>query len=190
MRSANVPLSGSLVQEKARALAALHGIENFDCSSGWLWRFKQRNGISSLVISGEANKVDETEINKWLDTFMTEFKAYSPRDVFNLDETGVFFNLLPDRTLDFQGTKCHGGSKSKERLTVVLCCNADGSEKLKPWVIGKSKNPRCFKKINMLTLPCTYSNHKSAWIDAKAFREWLAKFDRRMVSESRHVLNP
>jgi len=69
-----------------------------------------------------------------------------------------------------------------------LCCNADGSKKLKPWVIGKSKNPRCFKNINMLTLPCTYSNHKSAWIDAKAFPEWLAKFDRRMVSESRHVL--
>ena len=175
-----------MVTEKARALAALHGIENFDCSSAWLWRFKQRNGISSLVISGETNEVDEAEINKWLDKFVADFRTYSPRDVFSLDVTGVFFNLLPDRTLDFNGTKCHGGSKSTERLTVVLCCNADGSEKLKPWVIGKSRNPKCF---NMVTLPRTYSNHKSAWIDAKAFRERLIKFDRRMASGGRHELS-
>ena len=33
----------------------------------------------------------------------------------------------------------------KERLTLLLCCNALG-EKLKPVVVGKSNNSRAFKK--------------------------------------------
>ena len=44
----------------------------------------------------------------------------------------------------FKGELCHGGKNSKERLTVLLCYNADGSEKLTSIVIGKFKKPRCF----------------------------------------------
>jgi hypothetical protein len=35
---------------------------------------------------------------------------------------------------------------SKDRVTVALCANTTG-EKLKPLLIGKSENPRCFLKI-------------------------------------------
>jgi hypothetical protein len=30
----------------------------------------------------------------------------------------------------------------------AICCNGDGSDRLSLWVIGKYKNPRCFKNIN------------------------------------------
>ena len=43
--------------------------------------------------------------------------------------------------MEFKEELCRGGKNSKERLTVLLCCNADGSEKLTPIVIGKSKKP-------------------------------------------------
>jgi hypothetical protein len=29
-----------------------------------------------------------------------------------------------------------------ERLTVLLACNADGGDKLTPFVVGKSQNPK------------------------------------------------
>lgn len=86
-----------------------------------------------------------------------------------------------------KGENCHGGERSKQRLTVVLTCNSDGSEKLRPWIIGKSKNPRCFKNID-LSLPCDYTHQKNAWIDTVAFRKWLIKFNQTMVVKRRQVL--
>jgi hypothetical protein len=46
--------------------------------------------------------------------------------------------------MTFKGDTCNDGNKSKDRLTILFCCNSDGSEKLKPLVIGKSKNQRFF----------------------------------------------
>ena len=34
--------------------------------------------------------------------------GYGARDVFNADETGLFFRLLPDKTLLFKGEDCQG----------------------------------------------------------------------------------
>ena len=49
-----------------------------------------------------------------------------------------------------KGEKVVGGKKMKERLTILLACNADGSDELTPLVIGKSQNPRCFKNVRKL----------------------------------------
>lgn len=188
VRASNLPVSGPIIQKKAKEIALKYDITDFDCSSGWLWRFQKRHGIVSHEISGEAAKVNETTVADWLSTFEAVRKSYLPKDIFNMDETGLFYNLLPNRTLDFKGKRCHGGAKSKQRLTVVLCCNSDGSEKHKAWVIGKAENPRCFKNFNKLHLPCEYTSHKSSWIDSKAFREWLLKLNRRMVTQHRNIL--
>lgn len=74
-----------------------------------------------------------------------------------MDESGFFYKLLPNRTLQMKGESCHGGKRSKERLTVVLCANMDGTDKLKPLVIGKFANPRCFKSVKSLTV--TYKSN-------------------------------
>ncbi|XP_011860197.1 PREDICTED: tigger transposable element-derived protein 6-like [Vollenhovia emeryi] len=105
-----------------------------------------------------------------------------------MDETGIFFKLYPDRTLSFKGNKCHGGNKSKQRITAVFVCNSDGSEKLPAWIIRKSKQPRCFKHINLSILTCQYTHHQNSWIDAVAFRKWLLKFNSSMASQNRHIL--
>ena len=81
-------------------------------------------------------------------------QGYEPKNVFNADETGLFFKLLPDKTLEFKKEPWHGGKHSKDRITVLVGANADGSEKLPLLVIGKSKKPRCFK--NVRSLPVNY----------------------------------
>lgn len=69
-------------------------------------------------------------------------KKYCERDVFNADESGLFFKCLPDKTLTFKNQKCHGGKNSKQRVTLMLAANMVGSEKLKILLIGKSAKPR------------------------------------------------
>lgn len=78
---------------------------------------------------------------------------------------------------------------SKERLTVLLACNMDGSEKLPPLVIGKSKKPRAFKRLHANEkLPVTYNNNKTAWMTTELFVEWLKGIDRQMMLQKRQIL--
>ena len=74
------------------------------------------------------------------------------------------FQALPNRTLELRGKKCTGGKHSKVRLTGMSAASATG-EKVPLLVIGKSKNPRCFK--NMKSLPCMYKAREKSWMDQK-----------------------
>ena len=51
--------------------------------------------------------------------------SYEMRNIYNMDETGIFFRALPDKTLHVRGTDCPGGKRAKDRLTVALCVNAE-----------------------------------------------------------------
>ncbi|KRZ66996.1 Tigger transposable element-derived protein 6 [Trichinella papuae] len=39
---------------------------------------------------------------------------------------------------------------AKQILTILFCCNANGTEELRPLVIGKSLKPCCFKGAHHL----------------------------------------
>lgn len=73
---------------------------------------------------------------------LRDYKAF---DIYNIDETGLFFQDLPYKSLVVMGSDCAGGKKSKERLIVALCINAE-REFEEPLVIRKSLKPHCLKK--------------------------------------------
>ena len=62
---------------------------------------------------------------------------YAPKDIFNADETGLYFRALPTRSMVVKGDPRKGTKSSKERITALLAASAT-AEKLKPYVIGKS----------------------------------------------------
>ena len=70
-------------------------------------------------------------------------------------QPGLNWKRTPDRSLATQSYT--GTKKSKDRITIVLTSNADGSEKFLAWVIGKSENLRSFSKINRKNLRIIYS---------------------------------
>ena len=107
-----------------------------------------------FLVSGESNSAPTTAIAQWkTDVLPKLLQTYRSRDIFNADETGIFFEAMPHRMHVFKGKACHGGKKSKSCLTALLCANMDGSEKQPALIIGKSKKPRCFKGIQSLPLP-------------------------------------
>lgn len=76
------------------------------------------------------NGVGIDKVNEWHTGEIIKLIAdYSPDDIFNADETGLFFQLLPQHTLAAKGDHCRGGEKAKQRLTTLFCCNASGTEK-------------------------------------------------------------
>lgn len=129
--------------------------------------FKKRNSITFKAVQGEEGSVNVGELTDWQTSVLRdELEKYEPKDVFNLDETGLFWKLQPNKTMAFKGERCTAGKKSKDRLTVVVGANTDGSEKLPLLVIGKSAKPRCFKNAKV---PVNYTANKKAWMTSKLF---------------------
>ena len=77
-------------------------------------------------------------MEEWAQRLSTILDRFNENDVFNADETSLVYRATLDRSLVLSKEECKCGKKSKERLTVLLCSNLTGTEKLKPVVIGKS----------------------------------------------------
>ena len=187
-RSRGIPVPGSLLQEKAMALAKARDNDTpFAASNGWLEAWKKRNNIKGAVLSGKAADVREEDVTSWKERLGDLCKGYDPKDIFNADETGLFFRTLPNRSLVVRKDSCKGGKQSKQRITVLLAASAMG-EKLKPLVIGKSANPRCFKGVNKTALGVQYEANKKAWMVSDLFRSWLKSLDRKFAAAGRNIL--
>lgn len=183
----DIPISGPLIRAKAEEFDLQLGIEGFACSERWLTRFKERNGLVFRAVSGEAAAADATACGDWQARRLPEIlQEYSPESIYNVDETALFFKLLPSKSLSFKGERCTGGKLSKDRLTVLIGANMTGSDKLKPLVIGKSKHPRCFK--NVASLPVSYQANSKAWMTQAIFREWIYREDARFSREKKNGL--
>nr|XP_045589607.1 tigger transposable element-derived protein 7-like [Procambarus clarkii] len=63
-------------------------------------------------------------------------------------------------------------SVKKERFSALLCCNADGSNRTKYAIVGKSANLRALKNC-MNRLPVIYYNTKNAWFTQIIFEDWF-----------------
>lgn len=185
-RDQNVPIGGNILKEKALRYAESLGIKDFKASEGWLTNFKKRHGLSFRKLCGESAAVEDEVCDEWRADLKDILKNYAPRDIFNADETALFFKCLPDKTMTYKNEKCHGGKLSKERVTLLFATNMDGSEKLRPVMIGKSAKPRCFKNIK--SFPMTYKSNKKAWITTDLFNEWLLCVNKQMKSQSRKIL--
>ena len=165
------------------------GYEHFEASSGFLSRFTMRNALVSKKASGESASVNKEETSAYLtDVLPGLLERYDANDIYNVDETGLFYKLLPDKTYTLKNEDCHGGKLSKERATILLGANSTGTDKLKPLVIGKSVKPRCFNGIDISTLPVSYEANKKAWMTSILFNQWLSNWNRKLHSQNRKVL--
>ena len=98
--------------------------DEFKSSNGYIARFKARHAIESKLILGEGASAPESTVNEWVETILPSIiKGYQPRDIYNVDETGLLYQMMPHRTLAFKRDSCQGGKPLKSRITVLLGSN-------------------------------------------------------------------
>lgn len=182
-----IVVTGPLLKTKALDFASKLNISEFKASNGWLESFIKRNNISFGTMSGERGDVQQHTVNEWKSRLPDLCKDYSAENIFNMDKTGLFFRDTSRKTFHFKGDDCSGGKRSKERITVALCASLTG-EKLKPVVIGKSKKPRCFKRIRKEHLPVDYYFNSNAWMNSKIYEDFLKNVNRKMKMQKRKIL--
>jgi len=94
---------------------------------------------------------------------------------------------LLDSTLNHVKQSCKGGKQRKDRITVVLTCSALG-EKLPPWIVGKSKNPKAFRGQDMSKLKVKYTNSAKAWMTNPIFNQYLKELDEYFKKKGRKIV--
>ena len=174
-------------RRKALKIAASIGFDGFQASEGWLTRFKNRHSIHGVKLTGERGSVDQETVSSFKEKLPTLLQGYSPEDIWNCDETGLFFRTVPDRSLSLKGQDPAGRKRSKERITVMLTCSAVGKF-YKTMVIAKSARPRCFRNVDLMSLPVRYTSNSKAWMTCELFRTWLLDFNRHFEKKGRHVV--
>lgn len=102
----------------------------------------------------------------------------------------LFFvwKAMPNKLMTYKNMASNSSKISKESISIMLTVNMDGSEKLKPIVIGKSAKPRYFKNININQINCFYRANQKAWMTEQLFKEWLYKLDAKMKSDNRKII--
>ena len=186
--SQHVVVTGPMLKEKALKFASELGYPTFKASNGWLESFKARNKIVFRSVCGEAGAVNEEISEQWMEKLPGLIESFSPRNILNMDETGIFFRDSGcKKSFVLKNQKCTGGKRSKDRITVVVCSNMVG-EREKLTVIGKSAKPRCFGRLDVKKLPVSYRYNKKAWMTTELMKEWLISLNKKMVAENREVI--
>ncbi|XP_045704957.1 tigger transposable element-derived protein 1-like isoform X1 [Phyllostomus hastatus] len=177
----NLPVSTLLIQDKARHLFAQLQHEQgngaqadtFGASNGWFARFKARHNV---LLTDEPAVADAQAAACYLPVLHTilEEGCYSPRQVFNVDETGLFWKRLPERMLlALEGAARPGPKAPKDHLSLLLGANAAGDFKLKPLLVYPSENPRTLKGCSKASLPVVWCSNGNDWLTPNIFQDWF-----------------
>ena len=145
-REALIPVSGPMIQEEALQIALKLNVAEFTASNGWLEKWKNRHNVKQFSVAGEDGQVNAETLESWAERLPEIVKGYELKDIWNADETGLFWRALPDKSLSVSKGRCKSGKYAKQRITVLLIANAL-CEKETPVIIGHSQKPRCFKNV-------------------------------------------
>lgn len=177
LRVANVPCPPSIIQVQAKEIANKLNILDFKASNGWLENFLKRFNLKTINLFGEGGEVnkDDPTLLEQLNKLYEIISTYDPEFIYNMDETGLFYRVIPNFSVLLPSEKSdevRGKKVPKDRVTIICCANATGTHKIPLTMIAKPKQPACIRGHDW---PINYVNQGNAWQDTSTFVHWLTK---------------
>jgi hypothetical protein len=149
----------------------------FGASRSWVQKFMARKGFSLRRRTSICQKLPPNFEEKLVEfqRFVIrkrQEKGYPLGQIGNADQTPVYFDMPSAYTVTKKGdkeVKILSAGAEKQRLTVMLCCTADGF-KLPPYIVLKCKNVP--KGENFPSGVIVRANEKG-WMTSEMVVEWL-----------------
>ncbi|RHY89777.1 hypothetical protein DYB35_004095 [Aphanomyces astaci] len=114
----------------------------------------------------------------FVDEFWEKFRSTAPQDIINVDETSVYYDMPPKKTLSKIGgsSKVDREEKHSDRLTAVLSIQSNG-EKLPILFIVKGTPGGSIDRDEVPTYPAghVYVVQKKAWMDTRVWEIYLTE---------------
>lgn len=162
-----------------------YNITDFKITQYFLKSFIKRNELKYITLHGEAGSADMSKIEEFKLVLKEKLKIYPPQNIFNIDETRIYIKKTSDKSFVISPKNDNKNIKSeKTRISVLLGCSYLG-EKLRPLIIAKSKNPRCFKNFNFDKTEVLYRANKTSWLTAKLFNEYYGMLNNKLKNKPR-----
>lgn len=178
IRARKGAINDNMLIEKATEFRDAFGISknDFKLSHGWLEKFKSRHEVAcqSLHTNETSNEVADGVPHAKL---LGIIASYNPENVFNYDEIGLYYRASPSKPLI-----------EHDRVTLGLCANISGKERMKMIFVHKSPRPRCFPEhFDPNNLVHFFSN-VNAWMSSDIFTAWVMGENKRMADQDRNIL--
>jgi len=164
----HLPVSGVLFEARARRIAMELGVTGFKGSPHFIQNWAARHNLHNVALWGQRGSTDVAGAAVRIAEIRSGIEAYSAERIYNMDETGLFFLCISSRAYVKAGQrrKARGtkAMKAKDRVTLFFDCNATGTHKIPVAMIGKAKQPMCFKPPRR---PCPlpyFSKPARAWM--------------------------
>ena len=109
--------------------------------NGWLVGFKKRNSFEGCKSQGDVADADVEAATRELPIFRNFMNEYGEENVWNTDESAFYYSRPPRTTIGPGPLPDRKGRKN--RVSVLFCCNAAGTERMKPLIIRRDVRPRC-----------------------------------------------
>jgi len=142
--------------------------------------------LRNIKFTGESASADESAAIDYVKKFEKIIIEgnYSSKQVFNVDETALYWKKMPGRTFVTEQEHVAPGYKaSKDRLTLLVGGNANGDCKLKPLLLYRSETPRALKNQKKSELPVVWYSNKKAWMTRKIFKDWFSNYFSPFISK-------
>ncbi len=128
-----------------------------------------------MLLHGEGAEVNKSDpgLLPTLDDLYAIIAQYDLENIYNMDETGLFFCLLSRYSLlmpDEDISTTRGKKKSKDWVFLIMCANGVGTHKIPCALIGKPKAPTCIKD-RQWSVP--YFSQAKAWMDMEMCWKWF-----------------
>ena len=96
-------ITGALLKSEALDIAAIHGHVDFTASNDWIQSFIAWHQIKFSNLHGESAGMDPQVCSQWMQQLPATCKGYALKDIWNVDETGIFFRSVPNKSFTKKG---------------------------------------------------------------------------------------
>lgn len=176
-RRDGVPISSAMLSERAFEVAACFGVSRQDFSASWQWQrgFMKRHKFAFRAKTHQCQITPPDALERaasFTKKVASKSSAENIHVIYNVDQTGVFFELLPRRNISPTRAKtvwikCE--KKEKERVTAMLLADPEGNKY--PLFVVRKATPSDIEDACLENARLRHSFGKRVWAEVSMLQD-------------------